>query len=186
VHAASRMCSSFGLDGPGHNVLRGKNQIAGRTSGNAKLIGGKDPPTGRVPLSGSPDPTIGAMHSLGEMSQTGVHRHPAAVSRRPVSLLPAPTDFARPIFALCSSVRRNSNGVVPLRPAAIRTGQMLAARFRFAFLVPVGDRVAGNLVELHAEPGRAIGAITAGNGSRSEHDCRRSRGCARSGHSGKE
>lgn len=167
-------------------MLRGKNQITGGTSGNAKLIGCKDPPTRRVPLPGSPHATIGAMHSPGELSQTGMHRHPAAVSRRPVSLLPAPTDFARPILALCSGVRRNSNGVVTLCPAAIRTGEVLAARFRFAFLVPVGDRVAGNLVELHAEPGRAIGAITEGNGTRSAHDCRRSRGCARSGHSGRE
>jgi hypothetical protein len=131
-------------------MLRGKNQITGGTSGNAKLIGCKDPPTRRVPLPGSPHATIGAMHSPGELSQTGMHRHPAAVSRRPVSLLPAPTDFARPILALCSGVRRNSNGVVTLRPAAIRTGEVLAARFRFAFLVPVGDRVGWNLVELHA------------------------------------
>jgi hypothetical protein len=166
-------------------MLRGKGQIAAGTCGSAKLISCQDPPTRRVPLSGSPDATIGAMHSFGEMSQTGVHRHPAAVSRRPVSLLPAPTDFARPIFALCSGVGRNSNGVVPLRPAAIRTRKVLAACFRFAFLVPVSDRVAGNLVEFHAETGRAI-EITEGNGTRSEYDCRRSRGYARSGRSGRE
>jgi len=166
-------------------MLRGKNQFAGATSGNAKLIGRKDPATRRVPLSWSPDATIGAMHSFGEMSQAGVHRHPAAVSRRPVGLLPTATDFARPIFALCPGVGRNSHGVVPLRPAAIGTGWVLATRFRLPFLVPVSDRVAGNLVELHAETGRSI-EITEGNGTRSEYDCRRSRGYARSGHSGRE
>jgi hypothetical protein len=84
------------------------------------------------------------MHSFGEMGQTGVHCHPAAVSRRPVSFLPTATDFARPIFALCPCVGRNSNGVVPLCPAAIRTTEVLAARFHFAFPVPVVDRVGGD------------------------------------------
>jgi hypothetical protein len=127
-------------------MLRGKSQIAAGASGIAELIGCQDPPTRRVPLSRSPGSTIGAMHSFGEMSQTGVHRHPATVSRRPVSLLPTTTDLARPIFTLCPGVRRNSYGVVPLRPAAIRTGRVLAARLCLAFPLPVGDRVTGNLV----------------------------------------
>ena len=149
-------CSSLGLDGPGHNMLRGKNQFACGTSGTAKLIGCKDPPTRRVPLSGSPDATIGAVHSFGEMSQTGVHRHPAAVSRRPVSLLPTATDFAGPILSLGARVGWNSNGVVPLRPAAIRTDEVLAARFRLAFPVPIGDRVGWNFVELQAGGPRRV------------------------------
>jgi hypothetical protein len=101
------------------------------------------------------------MHSFGEMGQTGVHCHPAAVSRRPVSFLPTATDFARPIFALCPCVGRNSNGVVPLCPAAIRTTEVLAARFHFAFPVPVVDRVGGDFVELHAGLDSAIFGLRA-------------------------
>jgi len=149
-------CSSLGLDGPGHNMLRGENQIAGGTPGGAQLFGGEDPRTGRVPLSGSPGSTIGAMHTLDEMSQADVDRHPAAIGRCPVSLLPTPADLARSILSLGPGIRWDSHGVVPLCASTIRTGEVFAARFRLAFPVPVGGRVGWNLVELQAGGPRRV------------------------------
>jgi len=93
------------------------------------------------------------MHALGEMGQTGMHCHPGAVGRRPVSLLTAAADLARSILSQGAGGRWNANGMVPLGPTAIRAIQAQAVRFRLTLPVPVFDRVRWNFVELHTSRG---------------------------------
>jgi hypothetical protein len=88
-------------------------------------------------------------NALSEVTHAGVDGHHAAVGGRPVSLLPATADFAGAVLSLCAGSRGYSHRVVARVVTAVGAGKPLPARLGLALPMPVGYRVAWDLVELH-------------------------------------